>query len=80
MLDAIMHHQEVFSASRTDLRDCVVQIASPDEAQCAAAKRDMTEALERIISRNSLGTASIAMRFASDHPPLPVSISNRRVN
>lgn len=80
MLDAIMHHQEVFSAAGTDLRDCVVQIASPDEAQCAAAKRDMTKALERITSRNSAGTVSVAMRFAADHPSVPATVSNRRIN
>ena len=80
MLDAIMQHQEVFSVACTDLRDCVVQIASPDEAQCAAAKRDMTKALERITSRNSAGTASVAMRFAADHPSVPASVSNRRIN
>ena len=80
MLDAIMRHQEAFSVARTDLRDCVVQIASPDEAQCAAAKRDMTKALERITSRNSAGAASVAMRFAADHPSVPASVSNRRIN
>lgn len=80
LLDAIMHHQEMFSVARTDLRDSVVQIASPDEAQCTAAKRDMTAALERIISRNSAGTASVAMRFAADHPSAPISVPNRRIN
>lgn len=80
MLDAIMQHQGVFSVGHTELRDRVVQITSPDEAQCVAAKREMTEALERITSRNSVGTASIAMRFAADHPSMPASVMNRRTN
>jgi len=77
MLDAIMQHQEAFSVAYPELRDRVVQIASPDEAQCAAAKREMTEALQRITSRNSPGTVSMAMRFAADHPAEPTPISSR---
>lgn len=80
MLDAIMQHQEAFSVRQTDLRDRMVQITSPDEAQCVAAKREMTEALQRITSRNSVGTASIAMRFAADHPAAPAPLSDPRVN
>ena len=80
MLDAIMRHQGMFSAARPDPRDCVVQIASPNEAQCTAAKRDMTEALERITWRNSAGTASAAMRFAADHPAVPAQVSSSRIN
>lgn len=80
LLDAIMQHQEVFSAGETHLCDRVVLIASPDEAQCAAAKREMTEALERITSHSSPGTASVAMRFAADHPAGPAPISSRRIN
>ena len=80
MLDVIMQHQEVFSVGHTDLRDRVVQIACPDEAQCVSAKREMTKALERITSRNSVGTASTAMRFAADHPAVPAPVSSRRIN
>ena len=80
LLDAIMHHQEMFSVARTDLRDSVVQMASPNEAQSAAARRDMTAALERILSRNSAGTASVAMRFAADHPAVPAQVFSRRIN
>jgi len=80
MLDAIMHHQEVFSMTRAELRGCVVQIGSPDEAQCAAAKRNMTEALERITSRSSPGTVSIPMRFAADYPAAPPAISNPSID
>lgn len=80
MLDAIMQHQEVFSMARGDLRGWVVQIGSPDEAQCAAARRDMTEALERITSRSSAGTVSIPMRFAADHPAVPPAVSNRAID
>ena len=80
MLNAIMQHQEVFSVRQTDLRDRLVQITSPHEAQCVAAKREMTEALQRITSRKSVGTASIAMRFAADHPAAPAPLSSRRIN
>ena len=71
MLDTIMHHQEIFSLARIGLRDGVVQIASPDQGERAAAKRHMTQTLERITSRNPLGTVSIAMKFAADHPAAP---------
>lgn len=78
LLDAIMHHQEMFSVASTDLRNCVVQ--TPDVAQCTAAKRDMTEALERITLRNSSGAASVAMRLAADHPSVPASVISRHIN
>lgn len=80
MLDAIMQHQEAFSVGHTELRDRVVQIASPDEAQCYAARREMTEALQRITSRNFPGIVSIPMRFAADHPAALAPASSRRIN
>lgn len=80
MLDAIMHHQEAFSVARPHLHGCVVQITSPDEAECAAARRDMTESLERITSHGSPGTVSTPMRFAADHPAAPTPIPTPRIN
>jgi len=74
MLDTIMHHQEIFSVARIGLRDGAVLIASPDERQRAAAKRHMTQTLERITSRNPLGTVSMAMRFAADHPAVSTAV------
>jgi hypothetical protein len=80
LLDAIMQHQAAFFVGGTDLRDRVVLIAAPDEAQCAAAKRDVTEALARITSHGSSGSASMAMRFAADHPAVPAPVSSSRIN
>ena len=77
MLDAIMHHQEVFSPVRAALDDGLVQIASPDAVQFAAVKRHMVEALVRITSRKFLGGVNAAMRFAADHPSMPTSIPTR---
>jgi hypothetical protein len=51
MLDAIMHHQEAFSRDSTELLDGLVQVASPNETQSAAARLQMSQALERITSR-----------------------------
>jgi len=74
MLDTIMHHQELFSVAGIGLRDGIVRIAFPDEGQRAAATRHMTQTLERMTSRNLLGTASMAMRFAADHPAAPTAV------
>ncbi len=80
MLDAIMHHQEVFSPVRAALDDGLVQIAAPDAAQFAGAKRHIVEALVRITSRKFLGDVNTAMRFAADHPSMPTSISSRSIS
>lgn len=70
MLDSIMRHQPAFSMARTDLLGGLVQIAPPDEAQSAAARHQMAEALERITARTSHGTVIDSMRSAADHPPI----------
>ena len=80
MLDAIMQHQGVFSVHHPELQDRVFQIASPDEAQCINAKREMTEALQRITSHTPPGKLSVAIRFAADHPPDPTPMPRRRIN
>lgn len=72
LLDAIMHHQEAFSPNSTELFDGLIQIASPDEAQSAADRLQMSRALERITSRKPAGEMTAAMRFAADHPALPL--------
>jgi len=69
-----MHYQELFSVAGIGLRDGIVRIAFPDEGQRAAATRHMTQTLERMTSRNLLGTASMAMRFAADHPAAPTAV------
>ena len=74
MLDAIMHHQQAFSFNSTNLLDGRVQVASPGEAQSAAAKLQMTGALERITSRNPPEQITAAMRSAAGHPALPLSL------
>lgn len=48
MLDAIMQHQGEFVAESTVFVDGLVQISPPTEADIVAARRDMTEALDRI--------------------------------
>jgi hypothetical protein len=55
MLDAIMHHQDAFSRDSTELLDGLVQVASPNETQSAAARLQMSQALERITSRTPPG-------------------------
>ena len=80
MLDAIMHHQEAFSRDSTELLDGLVQVASPNETQSVAARLQMTQALERITSRKPPAEVTTAMRSAADHPTLPVSASNPRIN
>jgi hypothetical protein len=71
MLDAIMHHQEAFSFDCAEPLDGLVQVASPGETQSAAARLQMTQALERITSHNPPGQMTAAMRSAGDHPALP---------
>lgn len=80
MLDAIMQHQGAFAVTDRELRDRVVLIASPDEAQCAVARREMTEALQRITSHHAPGTLSVAIRFAADHPAHATPNSSQRIN
>ena len=80
MLDAIMQHQGAFAVTNRELRDRVVLIASPDEAQCAVARREMTEALQRITLHHAPGKLSVAIRFAADHPAHPTPNSSHRIN
>jgi hypothetical protein len=50
MLDAIMQHQDAFAPAPSECLDGLIQVGRPGETELSAARKDMSEAMDRICS------------------------------